>query len=184
VRTFIAIDLEPGLKDTLLELVDGLKRIRAEVRWVQGQGLHLTLKFLGRTDEDKVAAVQDILDRVAQRHRRFPLVLEGTGTFPPGRAPRVLWAGVRGQPALLALQEDIERELGAEGFPPENRPYHPHLTLGRAKGPEGLREVAAELERRAGAVGGEMEVGRIVLFESLLGPGGARYRIVSEHPLS
>lgn len=184
MRTFIAIDLEPALKEAVLGLVENLKRTKADVRWAGPSGLHLTLKFLGEIGADAVPGVTSALERVAGRHRPFPLVLEGTGRFPQGLAPRVLWVGVRPQPALLSLQEGLERELEVEGFLREARPFHPHLTLGRVKGPSFVREALAELEKRGSFVSGEMEVSRITLFESQLGPGGARYRVVSEHTLS
>jgi RNA 2',3'-cyclic 3'-phosphodiesterase len=184
VRTFIAIDLEPDLKEAVITLVESLKRTRADVRWAGPSGLHLTLKFLGEVGADAVPKVTSALERIAGPHRPFPLVLEGTGRFPQGRAPRVLWVGVRPQPALLSLQEGLERELEAEGFPRESRAFHPHLTLGRVKGPSFVREALAELEKNGSAVFGEMEVRRITLFESQLRPDGARYRVVSEHTLS
>ncbi len=184
MRTFIAIDLEPALKEAVRGLVESLKRTRADVRWTGPSGLHLTLKFLGEIEADAVARVTDVVGRVADRHGRFLLALEGTGRFPTGRAPRVLWVGIRPQPALLSLQEDLERELEVEGFPREVRAFHPHLTLGRVKGPSVLLEALAELEKHECAVFGEMEVRKVTFFESRLGPGGAQYRIVSEHALS
>jgi PncC family amidohydrolase len=78
-------------------------------------GMHLTLKFLGETGR-KGSSVQEVLAKVAARHRAFSLVLAGTGSFPQGPAPRVLWAGVERQPALISLQEDIDRELGSTVF--------------------------------------------------------------------
>jgi 2'-5' RNA ligase len=184
VRTFIAIDLEQPLKQALLELIEILRRTRADVRWVSAPGMHLTLKFLGETGQEGVAAVSEALGRIAARHRSFPLVLEGTGSFPPGRPPRVLWVGVRSQPALLLLQEGIDRDLEKMGFPAEERAFHPHLTLGRVKGPAFLREASTELGKREHSVFGEMEARKVTFFESQLGPGGARYRVISEHPLS
>lgn len=184
MRTFIAIDLEPELKETVRGLVESLKRTRADVRWTGPSGLHLTLKFLGEIEADAVAKVTSALERVAGRHRSFPLVLEGTGRFPQGRTPRVLWVGVRSHPALVSLQEGLERELEAEGFLREDREFHPHLTLGRVKGPSFVPEALAELEKSGRSVFGEMEVRRITLFESQLRPSGAQYRVVSEHTLS
>lgn len=184
MRTFIAIDLEPTLKEALARLVESLKRTKADVRWASMSGMHLTLKFLGETGAEGVSSVQEVLAKVAVRHRAFSLVLAGTGSFPQGPAPRVLWAGVERQPALLSLQEDIDRELGSNGFPREERAFHPHLTLGRVRGPACIREASAELDKRAGSVLGQMEVRKVSFIESLLGPGGARYRVISEHPLS
>lgn len=184
MRAFIAIDLEPSIKESLLDLIRSLERTKAEVRWVRREGLHLTIKFLGEIGSGEASKVKDVLGSVAARHRRFRLAVEGTGTFPNGRAPRVFWVGVRPEPELVSLHEGIEAELENVGFPREARSFHPHLTLGRAKGRAFIQEAIAELERHSGSGFGEMEVVKVTFFESLLGPGGARYRTMSEHPLS
>jgi 2'-5' RNA ligase len=183
MRTFVAIDLEPELKRALEDLVRKLKRTGADVRWVDGRGMHLTLKFLGEIDQAAVPDVDQAVKAAASGSGRFPLILRGTGTFPPGKSPRVLWAGVAEEPALMHLQKAVEARLEAAGYPSEDRPFHPHLTLGRVKGPSRLREALAELERHEGAVFGEMTAGKVALVESLLGPRGAEYRIVSEFTL-
>jgi 2'-5' RNA ligase len=183
MRTFVAIDLEPGLKRALEDLVRTLKRTGADVRWVDGRGMHLTLKFLGEIDEAAVPAVGQAVKTATSGRGRFPLVLRGTGAFPPGKSPRVLWVGVAEEPALMDLQKAVEARLEAEGYPREERPFHPHLTLGRVKGPSRLREALVELGRYEGTVFGEMTAGKVALIESRLGPRGAEYRVVAEFEL-
>lgn len=180
MRTFIAIDLEPGLKTALQGLIRALKTTRADVRWAQTNGLHLTLKFLGEIDEVKSAVVKRILEGVAGRHASFPLRLEGTGAFPGEHRPRILWAGFAAEPGLLAFQEELERELEREGFSREERPFHPHLTLGRVKGPGRVREVMLELEKHRSESLGEMTVHKVALFESRLRPEGAEYLVLAD----
>jgi len=184
VRAFIAIDLDPGIKTALEALVRALKPTRADVRWVGPPGMHLTLKFLGEIDAGRADRIGQVLSIVVGRHAAFPLRLEGTGAFPSERSPRVLWAGLAAEPRLLALQSDLETALEAEGFDREARPFSPHLTLGRVKGPARMREAMAELERHRGDVFGGMTVRKLTLFESRLLPQGAEYRIVAEAGLS
>jgi 2'-5' RNA ligase len=179
MRTFIAIDLDPELKRTLQDLILKLKRTGADVRWVSSQGMHLTLKFLGEIGEDRVPAVESVLRGAAAASSSFPLVLQGTGTFPGGKSPRVIWAGFKEEPALLALQKAVEDGLEREGFPREEREFHPHLTLGRVKSPSRIREALLELEEYRGALFGEMTAGKLTLFESILKPQGVEYRAVS-----
>lgn len=183
MRTFIAIDLDPGLKTSLQNLVRILKRTGAEVRWSGAQAMHLTLKFLGETEEDRASAASEALRRTASRHPGFRLELRGTGTFPPGRPPRVLWVGLEAGPELPALREDVETAMEALGFPRENRPFHPHLTLGRVKGPGRLREALAELGKHSDSTFGEMTARKVTFFQSLLRPEGAEYRVIGEFPL-
>lgn len=184
MRAFIAIDLEPGLKTALEELIRALKRTGADIRWAQAGAMHLTLKFLGEIDEGQVASVHKALEAVAVRHSPFPLRLGGTGAFPGAERPRVLWVGFGEEPKLAALQADLESELESEGFAREERPFHPHLTLGRVKGPARVREAMKELENRHEEALGSMTVRRIALFESRLRPEGAEYLIVAGYGLS
>lgn len=180
MRAFIAVDLEPQIKEALGSLVGDLRATRADIRWAGGGGMHLTLKFLGPIDESQALRVKEILKDVAGRHQAFPLRLEGTGAFPTETNPRVLWVGFAAEPELLALQSDIDTALEAEGFEREKRGFTPHLTLGRVKGPERVAKAMAELAKHREASFGAMTVRKVALFESLLRPEGAEYRIVSE----
>ncbi len=180
MRTFIAVELDPPLKDRLGELVRRLKRTGADVRWIGPEGMHLTLKFLGEVAESDAAAVEAVLKGAAAVHARFPLTLQGTGWFPPGPRPRVLWAGINDEPGLSALYLHLETELERLGYPRETREFHPHLTLGRVKGPSRMREVMAELEKDKETVFGSMTAAKMTFFESILKPDGAVYRPLAE----
>jgi 2'-5' RNA ligase len=179
MRTFVAIDLDPELKRSLQDLILKLKRTGADIRWVGSQGMHLTLKFLGDVGGERVPAVEDVLRGAAAASPSFPLVLQGTGTFPGGKSPRVIWAGFKEEPALLALQMGVEDGLEREGFSREERAFHPHLTLGRVKSQSGVREALLELEKYRGALFGEMTARKLTLFESVLKPQGAEYRAIA-----
>jgi RNA 2',3'-cyclic 3'-phosphodiesterase len=180
MRTFIAIDLSPALKDKLLELVSGLRRTRADVKWIDPGAMHLTLKFLGEIDPGRAPEVTGTMNTVAARHGKFPMGLAGTGAFPGWKNPRVLWAGVVENAALAALQADLDSELARLDFPSEDRAFHPHLTLGRVKGPARVREAADELEKHSGDVFGEMTVDTLTFFQSVLDPRGAEYKVIAE----
>jgi 2'-5' RNA ligase len=184
VRAFIAIDLDREIKTALQALIRDLEAARADIRWVSAGGMHLTLKFLGPIDESQALRVREILTAVAGRHAPFPLRLEGTGAFPGERSPRVLWAGFAAEPRLLALQDEIEGALEAEGFEREKRGFTPHLTLGRVKGPDRVAKAMLQLDAHRGETFGAMTVRQVALFESLLQPQGAEYRIVFEAGLA
>jgi len=184
MRAFVAVDLEPEIKTALLALVRDLQSARADIRWVNAGGMHLTLKFLGPVDDGQTARIQDILTGIARRHAPFPLRLEGTGAFPGEKSPRVLWVGAAAEPALLALQDEIDSAVEVEGFERERRAFTPHLTVGRVKGPDRLGKAMLELEKHRTDAFGAMTVRKIALFESLLRPDGAEYRIVFEAALS
>ncbi len=184
VRAFVAIDLDPGLKSAVGDLIRRLEAARADIRWTKAGGFHLTLMFLGDIDETQSGRVMTALGEVAGRHRPFALRLKGTGAFPGERNPRVLWVGVAAGPELAELQDDLEKALESEGFAREERPFKPHLTLGRVKGRgRPLERLMAELAAHGRDDFGGMTVHKLSLFESLLRPRGAEYRIVQEAEL-
>lgn len=180
MRAFIAVELDPEVKRTLLAFIETLKAARGDVRWVRPEGLHLTLKFLGEIDEAGARRVGTVLAGLAGRHGPFPLGFRDTGVFPGEREPRVLWVGASAGPGLAVFQDELERALEAEGFERDRREFKPHLTLGRVKGPKRIREVVAELDKRRGETFGEMTARKVALFESRLRPEGPEYRIVRE----
>jgi 2'-5' RNA ligase len=181
MRTFIAVELTPELKAGLQDLIRRLKGKGGDVKWAGAHGLHLTLKFLGEISAEEARTVEAVLRTVAGRHAAFPLEVKGTGVFPPeAKNPRVLWTAIEAGEALAALQRDLELELEKAGFPREERPFRPHLTLGRVKGSRGLRDTVAELERHRETVFGGMTVSRVAFFQSTLRPTGAEYSVLAE----
>lgn len=185
MRTFIAIDMSPEIKLALQAVIRDIRKGASGVKWVEPGAMHLTLKFLGEVPDTAVASVKGVLERVSSGRSPFPLRLRGTGTFPPGgrRNARVLWIGTAEEPRLIDLQEDLESGLEGVGFPREDRPFHPHLTLGRVKTPEGLERALQGLERHSGDELGAMSVARLTFFQSVLRPAGPEYVPILEQEL-
>lgn len=184
MRTFIAIDLGPAIKERLAAFVSRLKPLGGDIKWVSRDSMHLTLKFLGEIDPARAAGVKDALAAVCSGRMSFSLACRGTGVFPPGsRSPRVLWVGVEAGPELGLLQEEIEASCARLGFDRESRPFNPHLTLGRVKSPGGSGRAVAELERARDEAFGEMSVRSVIFFESRLRPSGAEYAVLQEFAL-
>jgi 2'-5' RNA ligase len=194
IRTFVAVELGASLRQALAQVQAGL-RSRLEkaagpggrIQWVRPDAIHLTLKFLGDIPEERVPEIYSALGRMAARHARFTLDVEGLGLFPDARAPRVLWIGLadRGG-ALQRLAADVEAALDAIGFAPEPRPFHPHLTLARIK--ERSREAGRALSA-GGMLAQETKPGSLVveavsLMKSELRPSGAVYTELHRVPLS
>lgn len=184
MRTFVAIELDTGIKDSLSALIRELDTAGRSIRWVKPHGMHLTLKFLGEVSQDKINEVESVLGNIAKDYPAFPLNLAGTGTFPPGaRFPRVVWVGIGENETLRMIQIRVENELEKIHFPREKRKFHPHLTLGRVKGPQNLETTLKTLAQYKEADFGGMTVNKITLFKSTLKPSGAEYTILSEHRL-
>jgi len=181
MRMFVAIELEKRIKDSVSALIKKLDKGDRNIRWVKPQGMHLTLKFLGDVSEDKIKEVKSVLGNIAKDYSPFQLHLKGTGTFPTeARIPRVAWIGIEKNEVLQRIQTRVENELHKIRFPKEKRKFHPHLTLGRIKGPQNLGVVIKTLKQYEEAEFGEMTVNRITLFKSTLKPTGAEYTILSE----
>ena len=135
IRAFIAIELPSQIKAALSQLQDNLKTSRsASVKWVDPEGIHLTLKFLGNVDEAEIPALNKALSEAVRGVAPFYLELGEPGAFPSSQATRVVWVGVGGEiEPLRTLHNNIDRVLTPLGFPPEKRAFSPHLTLGRVR---------------------------------------------------
>jgi len=186
MRLFVAIELPGDVREALGRLQHELQRRGLEkLRWVQPEGIHLTLKFLGETPAERVTAISEALAGVAVGIAPHELTLGGLGTF-GGSRPRVLWLDLGGDvEAVRALQERIESALGELGFERETRGWSPHLTLARVR-PEAAREAASAIPTALGAVdapSGVIAVREVSLMRSTLRPGGAVYERIAAFPL-
>jgi 2'-5' RNA ligase len=181
-RLFIAVPLPDDMAAAVGEVVDevrnpGLPQGERDVRWVRLDGLHLTLRFLGPTPDDRIAPTSAIVAEAgAGVTGPIDLELRGSGTFPPVGRPRAIWIGIgEGASALSGLAAGLNNALTMAGWPPDDRPFRPHLTLARsdgvAAGPLVAGRLAAAMEGRR-IVGRATELG---LFESVTGGGPARY---------
>jgi len=144
IRAFIAIELPGQIKVALSQLQGSLRTSKnASVKWVNPEGIHLTLKFLGNVDEAEIPELTKALSEAVRGVAPFSLQLGDPGAFPGNQAPRVVWVGVEGDmEPLRTLHNNIDRVLTPLGFPPEKRAFSPHLTLGR------VREEASPGEKR------------------------------------
>ena len=149
VRCFIAIGLtdevKAGLKDLQAQLKSGGQ---APVKWVDPYSIHLTLKFLGDVDADKITPITAAIEEAVRGVAPFSLRVEGLGAFPNLRRVQVVWVGVGGEVDKLAhLQQRLESSLAGLGFAPEKRRFAPHLTLARVRdrASSGEREGLGEL---------------------------------------
>ena len=181
VRCFVAVNLPALLREEIGEFFTGLRGTVRGVRWVAAANLHLTLKFLGDVESGQVSRVANAIAGALEERSPVEVALSGAGVFPPRGRPRVVWLDLSaGAEGIASLQAEVERALEPLGFPPERRPFTPHLTVGRVKN---LR-YAAPL-RSAVDTAGEREWGgftasSVDLVKSELFPTGARYSILRE----
>ena len=157
------------------------------IQWANPDGMHLTLKFLGNIPTGNVSPLLQCVESVSARHEPFPLRLDGLGMFPNRRRPRVLWAGVEGDMGALGrLQEATEDAINGLGYRAEERPFRPHVTLGRPR-----RSVTDSQLGRIGSVVSALEppesvtwrVEAVDVMRSELHPSGARYTVLGSASL-
>ncbi|MEN9564467.1 MAG: 2-5 ligase [Chloroflexota bacterium] len=135
IRAFIAIDLPPVIQEALDKQTSTLRQILGNdlIRWVPSQNMHLTLKFLGSLPLSHLDFIKRMLAQTADSNPPFNLQIGGLGSFPNSKRPRVLWAGIHAPAGLAPLQKMIEDGATRLGYNKEERPFSPHLTLGRVR---------------------------------------------------
>ena len=179
MRLFVAVNLPPDVRERLGAVQDRLRRAQADVSWVRVENLHVTLKFLGETEEKRLDRIRDVLAEVARAGAPFPLRVTGVGSF-GGRVPRVVWAGVsEGADCLTRLARQVESALSRVGFPKENRSFTAHLTLGRVRSPRNAEALLMALQEFQTDSFGMTTVRQFDLMRSELRPGGSVYTVLS-----
>ncbi|HWP58688.1 MAG TPA: RNA 2',3'-cyclic phosphodiesterase [Candidatus Acidoferrales bacterium] len=175
IRAFIGVRLEPEVTAKIADVQRQLRERIPGVRWVEQANFHFTLKFLGPVAEERIPRVAQALRELLGDFCPFVVSARGIGVFPDIRRPRVLWVGL-GSDKLEPLAMAVEQKMEAAGFEREERPFRPHLTLGRwREAAKASVNVRAELERWKEENFGNSLVKEVILFQSTLRPGGAVY---------
>jgi RNA 2',3'-cyclic 3'-phosphodiesterase len=176
VRTFISVHIPDTVRRDLSVLIGGLRpHGGADVKWVRPESLHLTLKFLGDVEQERIGAVGEEIGRAVSAHPAFDMVLGGTGAFPNSRRPSVLWIGVRrGAGPLASLAGAVETALAGLGFEREKRPFSAHLTLARVR-PSGNAGRIVERMAEAGFECDPFRIDSVHVMKSDLQRSGASY---------
>ncbi|NWF93330.1 MAG: RNA 2',3'-cyclic phosphodiesterase [Syntrophaceae bacterium] len=176
IRSFLAIQLPKTILKKIDEIQEDLKSSRADVKWVNSDHIHLTLKFFGNIEESRIDPIVKSIERLIQNRSPFSLKVRGMGAFPHAKNPRVIWMGLAdGKEILAGFQRELEMRLQEIGFETEGRPFRPHLTLGRMRSAKGKDELIGRMEKYREGEFGDFQVERIVLFRSDLRPAGPIY---------
>lgn len=183
-RGFVAINFSSTLRHNLANAIEQVAKATPPrtVRWVEADSIHLTLKFLGDVPTASIQKIADALNESVCNLPSFEFTAGGLGCFPNARQPRVVWAGIdeEGANKMKRLQSAVEAGLRPLGYPPEDRPFSPHITLGRVR-----REAASRDAARVGAAiaaqpdsrWGAERVEAVYLMKSELRPSGPIYTV-------
>jgi RNA 2',3'-cyclic 3'-phosphodiesterase len=186
IRSFLALDPPEEVLREIASIQNRLRKlIHGDIRWVRPEGIHLTLKFFGELSGDDVANIATVVEKAAEGERSFSLAIGAVGVFPDPHRPRVLWLGMNGDvERLQVFQKGLEQALLRIGFPREERPFRPHLTLGRIRTPKGLIGLARALEKGEEYTAGRFIAPGLSLIQSELTPRGAMYTRLKWFPFS
>jgi 2'-5' RNA ligase len=188
MRLFVAIFPPPEVIESLADAIRRLSGLLPPeaVTWTGREKIHLTLNFLGGTDPLRMERLEGMLEAICQTGRRHLLQARGVGCFPNMRRPRIIWAGLpEPPPGLASLKEKLDQGLKSLAFPTEDRPFHPHLTIGRVKELDARHRHAFTDKLRAWSAApfGQWAVTKIDLMQSVLFPKGASYSVLRSFPL-
>ena len=175
IRSFLAIELNENLYRSLEDLVRKLRSPRYDVRWVSPRNIHLTLRFFGEISSQDIDGVSLAAEKAALAVPPFEVNIIGLGAFPSLRSPRVIWAGIENPDSLVGLEKIISSELSLMAWPPPDKPFRPHITLGRVKSSRGKKELNQILEQYKGVNPGRLFVDHFSLIKSDLKPSGPAY---------
>ena len=180
-RIFIAVDISAEARRIVAAYIDQLRSQFEDVRagWEKAEKLHFTVRFLGKVEKERIAAIEKSVADVCSAHEPFEAEIAGTGVFPNAREPRILWLGLGDAlDEMVSLGRDVNLALDGLGSQREPRDYVPHLTIARVREP-----------RKAGALGVthvnanfatvRFRVGHLTLYESVLSPAGSTYQVIS-----
>lgn len=188
IRGFIAIDLSSEIRERIAQVSADLQNRgrNLPVRWVPIENIHLTLKFLGNVSEANLEIIEKVLVGLARNIQPCEVSVGGIGAFPKPHHPRIIWIGMVVPQEIMALQHSIELETIRLGYSREDRPFFPHLTIGRVSRnatAQEIRSVATVLENTKVGFLGATRVESIQLYRSELKPAGAVYSKLFTAPL-
>ncbi len=188
LRSFIALEIPVEIQSAIAHSTASLKKTLPKplVRWVAQENVHLTLKFLGDVSPANLEQLAETLKMEAASQEMFSMSIGGLGAYPTARRARVIWIGLDAPPALATLQRSLEASAAQLGYTPEERPFSPHLTIGRV----GQFASALDLQRiriaieatRVGSLG-TLSVQAIHIFKSDLLSGGPVYTLLYTLPM-
>jgi RNA 2',3'-cyclic 3'-phosphodiesterase len=188
MRVFIAIDIDDKIRKAIADLqkqiASKVSVKQGDLKWVEPNNIHLTLKFLGEISDEQVAEVSEIAKTVAQAHQKFDLEIGSVGSF-GGRSAKVIWVGVgKGTEESLALQDDLNDLLTPLGYPKEQREFSPHLTLCRVNHPIAGLKMGEAIAQFSHLKLGSIAADALCVYQSQLTPAGPTYTLLASFSLA
>jgi 2'-5' RNA ligase len=179
MRCFIAVNIPGTVKELLNTFQNGLRQTSADVKWVDSDKFHLTLKFLGEIEDKNIADIVNGIAEALKGRKVFNLSFFEAGVFPDTKNPRIIWAGVKeGKEEIEEIAKNIEENLYKAGFKKDERSFNAHLTLGRVRSLKNKDALIKQILENEKKLSGVFEVKSIELVESKLHPSGPEYKCI------
>ena len=174
LRTFLAIDVDEDLKAKMYRIIKEFKKIDANIKYVDLENLHLTLKFFGEIDSEGIDLLSSKIESVVSNFDEFTIKIKGCGAFPNTNRIKVIWLGIDDDELIRQLHDELDKEFVKLGLDKDKR-FSSHLTIGRMRNAKGKNKVKSTIEEFEDVEIGEMSVDRIILKKSTLTPQGPIY---------
>jgi len=175
-RLFIAIKIKET--DELKKIFDDIRKnlSHEKIKWVESSNFHLTLIFLGNTDEKLISGISELMDRITFKFESYILSLVSVGVFKSIKVPNAIWLGIKKIRTMDEIKADIDRAMKDLGFIVEDREFKPHLTIGRPKNISDKYNLRQIIEKYKDKKIGDQLIEEIILYESILTPVGPIYK--------
>ncbi|WP_407416470.1 RNA 2',3'-cyclic phosphodiesterase [Methanobrevibacter sp.] len=182
IRAFLAIDLDDDLKPKINKIIREFKKIDANIKYVDLQNLHFTLKFFGDIDTEGIDVLAEKIENVVKNFNSFDIKIKGCGAFPNKNRIKVIWVGLDEDQVLKELHDKLDKQFNSLGFDLDKK-FSSHLTIGRMRSAKGKNKVKSTIESFENVEIGSMDVISIVLKKSTLTPAGPIYEDLIEFKL-
>lgn len=182
IRAFLAIDLDDDLKPKINKIIREFKQIDANIKYVDLQNLHFTLKFFGDIDTEGIDVLAERIENVVKDFDSFNIKIKGCGAFPNKSRINVIWVGLDEDSILKELHDKLDKQFNSLGFDLDKK-FSSHLTIGRMRSAKGKDKVKNTIESFENVDIGSMEVTSITLKKSTLTPAGPIYEDLIEFKL-
>jgi 2'-5' RNA ligase len=189
LRTFIAVDFPIEIKEKIIEITAYFqsKLPPAQIKWVEPDHMHLTLKFMGETPHDKLVQIKQSIHQVISVFPSFEIEIKALGMYPNNQRHRVIWLGINAENHLILLHNQLDQALKGEGIKSDRRPFSPHLTIGRVRrnaDQESIIQIGKILSQFKIASLGSIKIDEILYYQSVLTPQGPIYTILQSTSLN
>jgi len=177
-RAFIAIDVEQSSQIT--DIVNDLNNSGANIKLVKPENMHITIKFLGDTDEKFVGRIREIMEKSVENIESFEIKLKSIGVFPNQDYIKIIWIGIEQYEKIVEIAKKINKGLSKIGFKKEKREFSPHLTIGRVKNSKNKDKILHIINRYENTEFNTYKIKSIKLIKSELRSKGPIYTTIEE----